>query len=280
MDKLLSVGIITKAKYGCIVFVGYTPEVEKALAEEDRAKEEAFKAWQEKQRGENKEEKAEGTAAPDKEAEPVQQNQEVAEIEGFEIVGYSDKSLAVFGDTYSIREELKALGAKYNRSLKYGDGKRAGWVVSRSKSEELSALLTRAAHAEDEKKAGQLAGIIGTITEIIEQITDELSNRKDTEKGITAGDMAQVFAALPEIIDQFAGLISGQHEQTEGRKSGTAEEYNRVCRSAIESGSYDTASRQIRNAIKEYRFTLSQLKYMVYLLHRMKGREPDQCKAA
>lgn len=280
MDKLLSVGIITKAKYGCIVFVGYTPEVEKALAEEDRAKEEAFKAWQEKQRGENKEEKAGGTAAPEKEAEPAQQNQEVEEIEGFEIVGYSDKSLAVFGDTYSIREELKALGAKYNRSLKYGDGKRAGWVVSRSKSEELSALLTRAAYAEDEKKAGQLAGIIGTITEIIEQLTDELSNRKDTEKEITAEDMAQVFAALPEIIDQFAGLISGQHEQTECRKSGTAEEYNRVCRSAIESGSYDTASRQIRNAIKEYRFTLPQLKYMVYLLHRMKGREPDQCKAA
>lgn len=62
MDKLLSVGIVTKAKYGCIVFVGYTPEVENALADEDRAKEEAFKAWQEEQCTGKQKRKHKGTA--------------------------------------------------------------------------------------------------------------------------------------------------------------------------------------------------------------------------
>lgn len=127
-DKLLSVGIVTKAKYGCIVFVGYTPEVEKALADEDRAKEEAFKAWQEEQHtGKKQETKRESTKE-----QPAQEcNQEAEEIGAFKIVDYSEKAFAVVGDTREIKDTLKQHGGRFNPSLTVGCSKCAGWIFSK-----------------------------------------------------------------------------------------------------------------------------------------------------
>lgn len=128
MDKLLSVGIVTKAKYGCIVFVGYTPEVEKALADEDRAKEEAFKAWQEEQHtGKKQETKREST----KEQPKQEQNQTAEEIGSFTIVDYSEKAFAVVGDTREIKDTLKQHGGRFNSSLTVGGSKVAGWIFSK-----------------------------------------------------------------------------------------------------------------------------------------------------
>lgn len=128
MDKLLSVGIVTKAKYGCIVFVGYTQEVEKALADEDRAKEEAFKAWQEEQHtGKKQETKREST----KEQPEQECNQEAEEIGSFKIVDYSEKAFAVVGDTRAIKDTLKQHGGRFNSSLTVGGSKVAGWIFSK-----------------------------------------------------------------------------------------------------------------------------------------------------
>lgn len=128
MDKLLSVGIVTKSKYGCIVFVGYTPEVEKALADEDRAKEEAFKAWQEEQRtGKKQETKREST----KEQPAHECNKEAEEIGAFKIVDYSEKAFAVVGDTRAIKDTLKQNGGRFNSSLTVGGSKVAGWIFSK-----------------------------------------------------------------------------------------------------------------------------------------------------
>lgn len=128
MDKLLSVGIVTKAKYGCIVFVGYTPEVEKALADEDREKEEAFKAWQEEQRtGKKQESKRESTKE-----QPAQEcNKEAEEIGAFKIVDYSEKAFAVVGDTREIKDTLKQHGGRFNPSLTVDGSKCAGWIFSK-----------------------------------------------------------------------------------------------------------------------------------------------------
>lgn len=49
IQKFAEVGIICKESYNNILFVGYSEEVEQNLAAEDRAKEEAFKEWQEEQ---------------------------------------------------------------------------------------------------------------------------------------------------------------------------------------------------------------------------------------
>lgn len=60
-------------------------------------------------------------------------------IEGLEIVDYSEKAIAVFGDTKAIKEQLKELGGRFNPSLNYNGEKRAGWIFSTDKVKELIA---------------------------------------------------------------------------------------------------------------------------------------------
>jgi hypothetical protein len=42
---------------------------------------------------------------------------EAVTVEGLEIVDYSEKAIAVFGDTKAIKEQLKGLGGRFNPSL-------------------------------------------------------------------------------------------------------------------------------------------------------------------
>jgi hypothetical protein len=60
----------------------------------------------------------------------------------FIIVNYSDKAIAVFGDTKPIKDELKALGGRFNPKLTHDDEKKAGWIFSKSKENEIWNLLT------------------------------------------------------------------------------------------------------------------------------------------
>ena len=58
----------------------------------------------------------------------------------FRIVDYSEKALAVYGDTKEIKEQLKQLGGRFNSRLRDG----AGWIFSKSKADQLQALLAGA----------------------------------------------------------------------------------------------------------------------------------------
>ena len=55
----------------------------------------------------------------------------------YEIIDYSEKAIAVCGDTKAIKDELKSLGGRFNPRLSCG----AGWVFPKSKREQLTALL-------------------------------------------------------------------------------------------------------------------------------------------
>jgi len=57
------------------------------------------------------------------------------------IVHYSEKAIAVFGDTRAIKDNLKALGGRFNPKLTHDNGKKAGWIFSKSKEEEVYNLL-------------------------------------------------------------------------------------------------------------------------------------------
>lgn len=59
----------------------------------------------------------------------------------FEIVDYSDKAIALFGDTKAIKDLLKAMGGKFNPRLTYNNEKQAGWIFSKAKREELEGVL-------------------------------------------------------------------------------------------------------------------------------------------
>ena len=60
----------------------------------------------------------------------------------FEIVDYSEKAIALFGDTKPIKDLLSAMGGKFNPRLTYKETKKAGWIFSKTKREELEGVLS------------------------------------------------------------------------------------------------------------------------------------------
>lgn len=57
------------------------------------------------------------------------------------IVNYSEKSIAVLGETKSIKEHLSAIGGKWNPSLTHNGEKVAGWIFVISKRDEVKKIL-------------------------------------------------------------------------------------------------------------------------------------------
>lgn len=77
-------------------------------------------------------------------AEKVEEAKEVeaVTVEGIEVVDYSEKAVAVFGDTKAIKEQLKELGGRFNPSLNYNGEKRAGWIFSKKQADKVKELIT------------------------------------------------------------------------------------------------------------------------------------------
>lgn len=59
------------------------------------------------------------------------------EKEAFKIINYSEKAIAIVGDTISIKDKLKEMGGRYNPRLTCG----AGWIFPKSKKEQLNKIL-------------------------------------------------------------------------------------------------------------------------------------------
>jgi hypothetical protein len=55
----------------------------------------------------------------------------------FKLIDYSEKAFAVLGDTKPVKDQLKALGGKFNPHLKCG----AGWIFSKKKLNEVTAAF-------------------------------------------------------------------------------------------------------------------------------------------
>ncbi len=81
---------------------------------------------------------------PSSEANEAKASEPVVTPEGLEIVNYSEKAIAVFGETKAIKDELKKLGGKFNPALKHNGEKRAGWIFSKKQADKVRALLAPA----------------------------------------------------------------------------------------------------------------------------------------
>lgn len=57
---------------------------------------------------------------------------------GCTLVEYSEKAIAVFGETKAIKDELKAMGGKFNSRLTFNGKKLAGWIFSKSQEQRLA----------------------------------------------------------------------------------------------------------------------------------------------
>lgn len=76
----------------------------------------------------------------DNQEQEVEVQQQTPKL-NIEIVDYSEKALALFGDTYQIKDKLKELGAYYNKHLKYKTGLKPGWVISKKKKEQVEQII-------------------------------------------------------------------------------------------------------------------------------------------
>ena len=59
-----------------------------------------------------------------------------------EIVEYSEKAIAVFGDTKPIKETLKDLNGLFRANLTHKGERRAGWIFSKKQEDKVRATLT------------------------------------------------------------------------------------------------------------------------------------------
>ena len=69
--------------------------------------------------------------------EPKQNKTETIEAKGLQIIDYSEKAVAIVGDTRAIKDTLKTLGGRFNAHLTCG----AGWIFSKSKEATLKEAL-------------------------------------------------------------------------------------------------------------------------------------------
>ena len=70
-----------------------------------------------------------------------------------ELFEYSDKSIAVFGDTKEIKQKLKLLGGRYNKNLTHPENrnKSPGWIFSIKKKELIESELSINIHKKPKK---------------------------------------------------------------------------------------------------------------------------------
>ncbi len=67
---------------------------------------------------------------------------EPAEVGNVKLVDYSEKAVAVFGDTKPIKDDLKKIGGRFNPHLTQEGSKVPGWIFSKNKLADLKNLLS------------------------------------------------------------------------------------------------------------------------------------------
>lgn len=128
---------------------------------------------------------------PSREPNEAKTSEPIVMSEGLEIVDYSEKAIAVFGNTKAIKEQLKGLGGRFNPSLNYNGEKRAGWIFSKKQAEAVRELAntiqqgqpsidddTETAHDKEEKRDPKKALINSKLKEFKGLRYYELKNGK------------------------------------------------------------------------------------------------------
>ncbi len=67
--------------------------------------------------------------------------QQIAINGEFVIVNYSEKAIALFGDTRPIKDKLSAIGGRFNGRLTHEGEKGAGWIFQKTKEAQVRELI-------------------------------------------------------------------------------------------------------------------------------------------
>lgn len=116
---------------------------------------------------------------PEAEQQPEQPNFKPVEVTAGEIniIDYSEKAIAVIGDTKPIRDKLKAMGGSFNPRLTCG----AGWIFPKKKLAEITAALSSEETTEQEPEP------------IKEDQPQQYTNLQDIEEAAQGGKVISLF---------------------------------------------------------------------------------------
>lgn len=110
------------------------------------------------------------------------------------IIDYSEKAIAVIGDTKPIKDKLKSLGGSFNPRLSCG----AGWIFPKRKLDEITAALNNdgeetAEHVEASQNIEQArAGIKDEVKKMIELFADiDIKNNGFVSEGTKQASQVQ-----------------------------------------------------------------------------------------
>ena len=74
------------------------------------------------------------------EKEPLKRER-TAKLNNIKLIDYTDRSIAVIGSTFEIKDKLKELGGKFNKFLTINDEKVAGWIFPKTKEDAVANVL-------------------------------------------------------------------------------------------------------------------------------------------
>jgi hypothetical protein len=96
----------------------------------------------------------------------------------FEIVDYSDKSVAFFGHSIALKEHLKEFYAKYNANLTHPTtgNKQAGWIIPKNQSSKLIKFVNK--FYGDEKTHITELDVKAIVEEIFKKNAEEIEKKK------------------------------------------------------------------------------------------------------
>ena len=106
------------------------------------------------------------------------------------IVEYSEKAIAVYGNTKPIKDKLKELGGRFNPHLKDG----AGWVFSKSKREAVQQMISQT-----------MGAVVTVMPEPPIYSKDYVSTAKDEPKPIPIKNKGTVSKFTDIIVTGFMG---------------------------------------------------------------------------
>lgn len=252
---------------------------------------------------ESKTKKAKETKQEEKEStEPL----EASNIEGLEIVEYSEKAIAVFGETKEIKDQLKELGGKFNPALKYNGEKRAGWIFSKKQADKVRALIAPSAKSDElffecKEEFGEM--INNSLNDV--RMIEESANDNGCELTVNIsvnGNKTDLYLyswSCAHIEDYIKGVYYYVDGLTYDEAYNLAERFNefrghRVCSDGsdelrINFGSIDEAvlfeewlkGKKVDNVVKQYNimYNVGTVKYLVnYDGYLEDGQKYDGCR--
>lgn len=175
-------------------------------------------------------------------------------MKNFEIIDYSEKSVAVVGDTKNIKESLKKIGGVFNPRLRCG----AGWIFQKNKMAELAELLNNGVVAVTtaerpqtdtaelmEDYRGELVKLWRTDASMIDFCIKKTSSIKKLSNG------GLIVWEKPEINTSFCFGYMGQSDYEDAQQMAEHAKKDEDYFLSENLGIFDVTIKKIKSTLKE-----------------------------